>query len=44
MKKILFAAILTAFVAFSANAQRYAVIDSKYILEKIPDYKEAQKR
>ncbi len=29
---------------FAVNAQRYAVIDSKYILEKIPDYKEAQTR
>src|ERR1700757_3584675 len=26
----------------SATAQRYAVIDSKYILEKLPDYKLAQ--
>ena len=42
MKKI---AALISFVclfASSANAQRYAVIDSKYILEKIPEYKEAQ--
>lgn len=28
----------------AANAQRYAVIDSKYILDKIPEYKEAQTR
>jgi len=28
--------------SFVANAQRYAVIDSKYILEKLPDYKESQ--
>lgn len=26
------------------SAQRYAVIDSKFILEKLPDYKEAQAR
>ncbi|NMD28076.1 MAG: OmpH family outer membrane protein, partial [Bacteroidetes bacterium] len=26
------------------HAQRYAVIDSKYILDKIPEYKEAQTR
>ena len=25
------------------NAQRYAVIDSKYILDKLPEYKDAQK-
>ena len=29
---------------FAGNAQRYAVIDSKFILEKMPDYKEAQKK
>jgi outer membrane protein len=29
-------------VAFS-NAQRYAIIDTKYILDKLPDYKSAQK-
>ncbi len=27
----------------SANAQRYAVIDTKYILDKMQDYKDAQK-
>ena len=27
-----------------SHAQRYAVIDSKYILDKIPEYKEAQTR
>jgi outer membrane protein len=31
-------------ITLSANAQRYAVIDSKYILDKIPDYRDAQKR
>jgi outer membrane protein len=44
MKKLLFtlsAALLLATVSF---AQRYAVIDSKYILEKIPEYKEAQQK
>ena len=33
-----------AFSAFAGNAQRYAVIDSKYILEKIPEYKTAQSK
>ena len=42
MKKLLLVASCLFFIAFSSNAQRYAVIDSKYILEKIPDYKEAQ--
>ena len=43
MKKIFIVACCTLLVAFSANAQRYAVIDSKYILDKMPEYKEAQK-
>lgn len=41
MKKIVFVA-LAFFVASFANAQRYAIIDMKYILERLPDYKEAQ--
>jgi len=44
MKKTLILALcLTAFT-FTGMAQRYAVIDSKYILDKLPDYKEAQKK
>ena len=43
MKTFLFACLFS-FVCLAVNAQRYAVIDSKYILEKIPDYKEAQKK
>ncbi len=42
-KSILIAFCFFAF-AFTSQAQRYAVIDSKYILEKMPDYKEAQKK
>ena len=30
--------------AIGATAQRYAVVDTKYILDKIPDYQEAQKK
>jgi outer membrane protein len=44
MKKILLSALIVATLAFAANAQRYAIIDTKYILDKIPDYKEAQKK
>src|SRR3954469_22631977 len=44
MKKLLSVILFTFFVFAAANAQRYAVIDSKYILEKIPEYKDAQKR
>ena len=43
MKKILVFAIVLG-MAFTANAQRYAIIDTKYILDKIPDYKDAQKQ
>lgn len=42
MKKILLALFLFMSVAFTSNAQRYAIIDSRYILEKLPDYKESQ--
>jgi outer membrane protein len=31
-------------LAFYSQAQRYAIVDTKYILEKMPDYKDAQKR
>lgn len=43
MKKLF---VLTALV-FSlgyVQAQRYGIVDTKYILEKIPDYKDAQKK
>jgi outer membrane protein len=42
MKKILFIISCFLLVGFMSNAQRYAVIDSKYILEKLPEYKESQ--
>ncbi|MEO8771375.1 MAG: OmpH family outer membrane protein [Ferruginibacter sp.] len=44
MKKLLSLALLVLFISLGVNAQRYAVIDSKYILDKIPEYKEAQKK
>jgi len=44
MKKILlFVALLIGGLSQS-QAQRYAVVDTKYILDKLPEYKEAQKR
>ena len=43
MKKILIALCFLG-IAFTTSAQRYAVIDSKYILDKLPEYKEAQKK
>ena len=44
MKKLFFVLTCSLLIIFSANAQRYAVIDSKYILEKLTDYKDAQKK
>ena len=44
MKKLILAVICIAMFSFAGNAQRYAVIDSKYILDKLPEYKDAQTR
>ena len=42
MKKfLLLAACSFLFVAFS-HAQKYAIIDTKYILDKMPEYRNAQ--
>lgn len=42
MHKKLFIVPLFLLVSVLSHAQRYAVIDSKYILEKLGDYKESQ--
>lgn len=42
MKKVIFGIALLLTVAFTANAQRYCIIDSKYILDNIIEYKDAQ--
>jgi outer membrane protein len=42
MKKLLITAAILLTTVIGATAQRYCVIDTKYILESIPDYKEAQ--
>ena len=42
MKKILFCFLALALSATASFAQRYCVIDSKYILEKLVEYKDAQ--
>ena len=44
MKKLFLLAILSLLLVTASNAQRYAIIDSKYILEKLTDYKDAQKK
>ena len=43
MKKILIIACSLLLIAITGTAQRYAVIDSKYILDKLPEYAAAQK-
>ena len=44
MKKLFLLMAFSCFLAGVTNAQRYAVIDTKYILDKMPEYKVAQKQ
>jgi outer membrane protein len=44
MKKILFIACCFLFTATASMAQKYAIIDTRYILDKMPDYTKAQKQ
>ncbi|MGN6247275.1 MAG: OmpH family outer membrane protein [Ginsengibacter sp.] len=44
MKKLLFVFVFSCTIAVSSFAQRYAVIDSKYILSKMPEYTQAQEK
>src|SRR5215510_14025137 len=46
MKKVLLIACSMFFIALAANAQaiKYAIIDTRYILDKMPEYKSAQTR
>jgi outer membrane protein len=45
MKKILFIiCLVTLTLASQAQYGRYAIVDTKYILDKLPEYKEAQKK
>ncbi len=44
MKKFLLVAAACWLMTLTVDAQRYGVVDTKYILDKIPDYKEAQKK
>jgi outer membrane protein len=44
MKKILFIACLIVLAASGVNGQKYAIIDTRYILDKIPAYSDAQKQ
>ncbi len=44
MKQLIWILTLVFSLCITAGAQRYAVVDSKYILDKMPDYKAAQKQ
>lgn len=44
MKKTLLLLIAFVGLAFASQAQRYAIIDTKYILSKIPEYRDADKK
>ena len=41
MKKVLLVVGSMWLATFAVNAQKYAIIDTKYILDKLPEYKEA---
>ncbi|MDB5192068.1 MAG: OmpH family outer membrane protein [Segetibacter sp.] len=43
MKRILFIAFSLLVAVTTVSAQRYAIIDTKYILDKMPEYKDADK-
>jgi len=42
MKKSIFLIVCSLLLAGFVHAQKYAIIDTKYILDKMPDYKTAQ--
>jgi len=44
MKKAIILVCSLLFVAAGIQAQRYAIVDTKYILDKMPEYKDAQKK
>jgi outer membrane protein len=44
MKKTFLLTLAFLGLAFAVQAQRYAIIDTKYILNKIPEYKDADKK
>jgi outer membrane protein len=44
MKKGLLFILFAAAFSMLATAQRYAIVDTKYILDKMPEYKSAQKQ
>ena len=43
MKKLIFVAIAVMLVSATSYAQRYVIVDTRYIFEKMPEYKQVQK-
>ena len=43
MKKVLLIACCLLLIGLGVQAQRYAIIDTKFILDRMPEYKQAQK-
>jgi outer membrane protein len=44
IKKILMTLLPALLLGISMQAQHYAIVDTKYILDKLPEYKDAQKQ
>ena len=44
MNKFIFTLAILLVTAFGVSAQRYAIVDTRYILDKLPEYKEAQQK
>ena len=44
MKKVLLVVCGLWLAAFAGQSQKYAIIDTKYILDKMPEYRDAQKK
>ena len=44
MKKIFLIVLCAVAIVSAANAQRYGIVDTKYILDRMPEYKDAQKK
>jgi outer membrane protein len=44
MKKTLLIACCLLLIGFASQAQKYAIIDTRYILDKMPEYTQAQKQ
>ena len=44
MKRKLFFACFIMLIGLAVHAQKYAIIDTRYILDKMPEYTQAQKQ